>query len=85
MYIKRVLFRVKSGQEEKAESVQSKWIIQLSTYSIKYLTEKVEFLTCVNTKLNISCTKHMKSPEIKHDTAIGENHQQYQITVRTDS
>ena len=27
----------------------------------------------------------MKSPEIKHDTAIGENNQQYQITVRTDS
>ena len=34
MHIKRMLFEVKSGQEEKAESVQSKWIIQLSTYSI---------------------------------------------------
>ena len=35
MYIKRMLFEVKSGQEEaKAESVQSKWIIQLSTHSI---------------------------------------------------
>ena len=34
MYIKRMLFEVKSGQEEKAESVQSKWIIQISTYSI---------------------------------------------------
>lgn len=35
MYIKRMLFEVKSGQEEKAESVQSKWIIQISTYSIQ--------------------------------------------------